>query len=75
MLLYIPLSWSAFASRSGTFTTTIDIPSTKTIDSLPQLKAELTEPIEGISIVVVNVPDRDANADQLKGIYNNISSM
>lgn len=47
----------------------------KTVDSLPQLKAELTEPVNGISIVVVNVPDRDANADQLKGIYYNISSM
>jgi 2-succinyl-5-enolpyruvyl-6-hydroxy-3-cyclohexene-1-carboxylate synthase len=47
----------------------------KTIDSLPQLKAELTEPVKGISVVVVNAPNRDANADQLKGIYNNISSM
>jgi len=47
----------------------------KTIDSLPQLKAELTEPVEGISVVVINAPDRDANADQLKGIYNSISSM
>jgi 2-succinyl-5-enolpyruvyl-6-hydroxy-3-cyclohexene-1-carboxylate synthase len=47
----------------------------KTIDSSAQLKAELTEPVKGISIVVVNAPDRDANADLLKGIYNNISSM
>jgi 2-succinyl-5-enolpyruvyl-6-hydroxy-3-cyclohexene-1-carboxylate synthase len=47
----------------------------KTIDSLPQLTAELTEPVKGISVVVVNVPNRDANADQLKGIYNSISSM
>jgi len=47
----------------------------KTIDSLSQLKAELAEPVKGISVVVVNVPNRDANADQLKGIYNSISSM
>jgi 2-succinyl-5-enolpyruvyl-6-hydroxy-3-cyclohexene-1-carboxylate synthase len=47
----------------------------KTIDSLPQLKVELTEPVKGISIVVVNVPNRDANADFLKGIHGSISSM
>jgi len=47
----------------------------KTIDSTSQLKAELTEPVKGISVVVVNVPNRDANADLLKGIYNSVSSM
>jgi 2-succinyl-5-enolpyruvyl-6-hydroxy-3-cyclohexene-1-carboxylate synthase len=47
----------------------------KTIDSLPQLKAEITEPVKGISVVVVNVPNRDANADLLTGIYSSISSM
>jgi len=47
----------------------------KTVDSIPELKAELTEPVQGISVVVVNAPNRDANADLLKGIYNNISSM
>jgi 2-succinyl-5-enolpyruvyl-6-hydroxy-3-cyclohexene-1-carboxylate synthase len=47
----------------------------KTVDSLPQLKVELTEPVKGISVVVVNVPNRDANADLLKGIYSSVSSM
>lgn len=47
----------------------------KTIDSSAQLKAELTEVVNGISVVVVNVPNRDANADLLKGIYSSISSM
>ena len=47
----------------------------KTIDSASQLTAELIEPVKGISIVVVNAPNRDTNADLLKGIYNNISSM
>jgi 2-succinyl-5-enolpyruvyl-6-hydroxy-3-cyclohexene-1-carboxylate synthase len=47
----------------------------KTIDSSAQLKAELTEVVKGISVVVVNVPDRDANADLLEGIYDSISSM
>jgi 2-succinyl-5-enolpyruvyl-6-hydroxy-3-cyclohexene-1-carboxylate synthase len=47
----------------------------KTIDTSAQLKAELTEPVKGISVVVVNVPDRDANAELLKGIYSRITSM
>jgi 2-succinyl-5-enolpyruvyl-6-hydroxy-3-cyclohexene-1-carboxylate synthase len=47
----------------------------KTIDSSAQLKAELVEPIKGISVVVVNVPNRDANAEFLKGIHGSISSM
>jgi 2-succinyl-5-enolpyruvyl-6-hydroxy-3-cyclohexene-1-carboxylate synthase len=47
----------------------------KTIDSLPQLKVVLTEPVKGISVVVVNVPNRDTNADLLKGIYSGIASM
>ena len=47
----------------------------KTIDTSAQLKAELTEPVKGISVVVISVPNRDANADLLKGIYSSISSM
>jgi 2-succinyl-5-enolpyruvyl-6-hydroxy-3-cyclohexene-1-carboxylate synthase len=47
----------------------------KTIDSLSQLKAELAEPLKGIAVVVVNVPNRDANAELLKEIYNSVSSM
>jgi len=47
----------------------------KTIDSQAQLITELSEPVKGMSVVVVNVPDRDANADFLQGIYKSISSM
>ena len=47
----------------------------KTIDSSTQLLKELAEPVKGVSIVVVNVPIREANADLLKEIYNSISSM
>lgn len=47
----------------------------KTIGSHAQLIAELSEPIRRLSIVVVNVPDRDSSADFLKGIYNSVSSM
>ena len=47
----------------------------KTIGTQKDLSAELAEPVKGLSIVVVNVPNRDGNADFLKGIYNSISSM
>jgi 2-succinyl-5-enolpyruvyl-6-hydroxy-3-cyclohexene-1-carboxylate synthase len=47
----------------------------KTINSQAQLITELSEPVKGTSLVVINVPNRDANADFLKGIYNSVSSM
>ena len=47
----------------------------KTISSQKELITELSEPVQGVSVVVVNVPNRDANADFLKGIYNSVSSM
>ena len=40
-----------------------------------ELLAEIAKPISGISVVVVSVPDRETNADLLKGIYNSVSSM
>ena len=49
--------------------------SAKSINSPAQLIAELKEPVKGLSVVVINVPDREANADLLKGIYSSISSM
>ena len=45
------------------------------IGSQKELITELSAPVQGISVVVVNVPNREANADFLKGIYNSISSM
>jgi len=47
----------------------------KTIDPQAQLIKELSEPVKGISVVVVNVPNREAGADLLKGMYNSVSSM
>ena len=47
----------------------------KTIDSSAQLLRELAEPVKGISVVAINVPNRNANADLLKEIYSSISSM
>ena len=49
--------------------------SAKSIDSSAQLTKELAEPVKGVSVVVVNVPKREANADFLKEIYASISSM
>jgi 2-succinyl-5-enolpyruvyl-6-hydroxy-3-cyclohexene-1-carboxylate synthase len=37
--------------------------------------AEIAKPLNGISVVVVNVPDRESNAEKLQGIYKSISSM
>ena len=47
----------------------------KTIDSQAQLKAELKEPVQGLSVVVIKAPDREVSADFLKGIYNSVASM
>jgi 2-succinyl-5-enolpyruvyl-6-hydroxy-3-cyclohexene-1-carboxylate synthase len=49
--------------------------SARTINSQAELMGELTDPIKGISVVVINVPNREAGADLLKGIYSSISSM
>ena len=47
----------------------------KTIDSQAQLKAELKDPVRGLSVVVIKAPDREVSADFLKGIYNSVASM
>jgi 2-succinyl-5-enolpyruvyl-6-hydroxy-3-cyclohexene-1-carboxylate synthase len=47
----------------------------KTIGSQKELISELSQPVNGLSVVVVNAPNREANADFLKGIYNSVSSM
>ena len=47
----------------------------KTISSLSELRNELNVAVDGVSVVVVNVPDRESNADFLKQIYSDINSM
>jgi len=47
----------------------------KTIGSQKELITELSEPVKGLSVVVVDAPNREANADFLKGIHNSVSSM
>ncbi len=47
----------------------------KSIGTQKELIAELSEPIKGLSVVVVSAPNREVTADFLKGIYNSVSSM
>ena len=46
-----------------------------TVNSLDGLKKAITEPVKGISVVVVNVPSRETNADSLKAIYESMKSI
>jgi len=47
----------------------------KQISSLKELEAEVTAPISGISVVVCDVPNREANADNLKNIVEKLNSI
>jgi len=47
----------------------------KTILTQKELEAELAAPIRGLSIVVIQAPDRTTNADYLAGICKSVSSM
>jgi 2-succinyl-5-enolpyruvyl-6-hydroxy-3-cyclohexene-1-carboxylate synthase len=47
----------------------------KQINNLKDLEAEIKAPINGISVVVCDVPDRESNADNLKSIYESLSSI
>jgi 2-succinyl-5-enolpyruvyl-6-hydroxy-3-cyclohexene-1-carboxylate synthase len=46
-----------------------------TVNSQVELISELSAPVQGISVVVINAPDRNTNADFLQGIYKSISAM
>jgi 2-succinyl-5-enolpyruvyl-6-hydroxy-3-cyclohexene-1-carboxylate synthase len=48
---------------------------TSQVTKLSELTEELAKPISGISLVVVQVPDREANAENLAKIYEGISSI
>jgi 2-succinyl-5-enolpyruvyl-6-hydroxy-3-cyclohexene-1-carboxylate synthase len=49
--------------------------SASSVGAKSELLAEIAKPVSGLSVVVVNVPDRESNADNLQGIYKSISSM
>jgi 2-succinyl-5-enolpyruvyl-6-hydroxy-3-cyclohexene-1-carboxylate synthase len=61
------LDISAIASAMGI--------AAKEISTQAELQSEISAHISGISVVVVNVPPRESNADFLQGIYKSISSM
>jgi 2-succinyl-5-enolpyruvyl-6-hydroxy-3-cyclohexene-1-carboxylate synthase len=45
------------------------------VSNQSELRAELAKSIEGISLVVISVPDRDQNADFLQAIYSGVDSL
>ena len=47
----------------------------KTISSVDQLRQELAKPVAGISVVVCKVPNREANADLVKNLYEKMASL
>ena len=47
----------------------------KKISKLPELIADLSEPVSGISVVEIEVPDRESNADFLKNLYAKMDSL
>ena len=40
-----------------------------------ELITELSKPVSGLSIVVISVPDRESNADNLQAIYDGVDSL
>jgi 2-succinyl-5-enolpyruvyl-6-hydroxy-3-cyclohexene-1-carboxylate synthase len=48
---------------------------TSAVENQSQLQSELAKPVKGISLVVVRVPDRESNADNLKSIYDSVASL
>lgn len=48
---------------------------TKSITNHAELRAEIAKPVEGVSLVVVEVPDRDSNAENLLSIFKSVESM
>ena len=47
----------------------------KQVLSVKELETEVIAPISGISVVVCDVPGRESNADNLKNIYQSLSSI
>jgi 2-succinyl-5-enolpyruvyl-6-hydroxy-3-cyclohexene-1-carboxylate synthase len=48
---------------------------TSTVENQSELVAAISNPVNGLSLVVVKVPDRDSNADNLQAIYNSVDSI
>jgi len=48
---------------------------TNTINSVDQLNKELAQPIEGVRIVIAQMPDRESNADLLKQVHSSLQKI
>ncbi len=48
---------------------------TSTVENQSELQSELAKPVKGISLVVIRVPSRESNADNLKSIYDSVASL
>ena len=48
---------------------------TSVVKNQSELSAELSKPADGITLVVVEVPDRESNAENLVAIYRAVESM
>ena len=48
---------------------------TSVVTKQAELITELSKPVVGMSLVVVSVPDRESNADNLQAIYNAVDSI
>jgi len=48
---------------------------TSSVNSVAQLERELSQPIEGIRVVVAQMPDRESNADLLKQVHSSLQKI
>ena len=48
---------------------------TNTINSVDQLNKELAQPIDGVRIVIAQMPDRESNADLLKQVHSSLQKI
>jgi 2-succinyl-5-enolpyruvyl-6-hydroxy-3-cyclohexene-1-carboxylate synthase len=48
---------------------------TTTVNSVAQLQKELSEPIEGIRVVIGQMPDRESNADLIKQVHSSLQKI
>jgi 2-succinyl-5-enolpyruvyl-6-hydroxy-3-cyclohexene-1-carboxylate synthase len=48
---------------------------TSQVENQAELKTELAKPVLGLSLVLIKVPDRESNADNLKAIYESVTSL
>jgi 2-succinyl-5-enolpyruvyl-6-hydroxy-3-cyclohexene-1-carboxylate synthase len=48
---------------------------TSSVNSVDQLQKELSAPIEGIRVVIADMPDRESNADLIKQVHSSLQKI